>query len=71
MSQVLEQAKRVWIQIDDRKPPDEPELAELYYYYRTIGKSAMETFGVRLRLWQKEDGLLPRVPNQGQDLGAF
>ena len=71
MSQVLEQANRVWIQIDDRKPPDEPELAELYYYYRTIGKSAMETFGVRLRLWQKEDGLLPRVPNQGQDLGAF
>jgi hypothetical protein len=71
MSHVLEKANRVWIQVDDRKPPDEPELAELYYYYRTIGKSAMETFGVRLRLWQKEDGLLPRVPNQGQDLGAF
>jgi hypothetical protein len=71
MSRVLEQANRVWIQVDDRKPPEEPELAELYYYYRMIGKSAMETFGVRLRLWQKEDGLLPRVPNQGQDLGAF
>jgi hypothetical protein len=71
MSHVLAKANRVWIQVDDRKAPDEPELAKLYHYYRTIGKSAMETFGVRLRLWQKEDGLLPREPNQGQDLGAF
>ncbi|WP_019502918.1 ArnT family glycosyltransferase [Pseudanabaena sp. PCC 6802] len=71
MSRILAKANRVWIQVDDRKAPDEPELAKLYHYYRTIGKSAMETFGVRLRLWQKEDGLLPREPNQGQDLGAF
>ena len=69
MSHVLEKAKRVWIHLDDAK--ENSYDSEVLEYLQTIGKPVMETFGARLRLWQQDDGLLPRIPNQGKDLGNY
>ncbi|KAM3095147.1 glycosyltransferase family 39 protein [Phormidesmis sp. 146-35] len=69
VSHILEQAKRVWIHLDDAK--DNAFTPEVSQYLETIGQPVMETFGARLRLWQREDGVLPRVQNQGRDLGAY
>ena len=71
MSHILEKANRVWIQLDDTQPPPNSELAQLYDYLHTFGQPVLDTYGVRLRLWQRQDGILPRVPNQGKDLGAY
>lgn len=71
MSHILEKANRVWIQLDDRRRPRTTELAQLYDYFYTLGQPVLETYGVRLLLWQRQDGLLPRVPNQGRDLGIY
>lgn len=71
MSHVLEKAKRVWIHLRDTQPPRDPKLAEFYNYFQALGQPALETFGVRLRLWQREDGLFPHVPNQGKDIGVY
>jgi len=71
MSHVLETAKRVWLQLDDTQPPQNHQLAQLYDYLQTFGQPVLDTYGVRLRLWQREDGRLPRVPNQGKDLGDY
>ena len=69
INRVLENAKRVWIHLDDARATGfAPELVD---YFKTLGKPVMESFGVRLRLWQPEDGLLRRVPNQGKDLGNY
>ncbi|NJR50549.1 MAG: glycosyl transferase [Leptolyngbyaceae cyanobacterium CSU_1_3] len=69
VSHILEQAKRVWIHLDDAK--DNAFTPEVSQYLETIGQPVMETFGARLRLWQRDDGILPRVRNQGRDLGAY
>lgn len=69
LNRVLEKSKRVWIHLDDARADGfSPELVD---YFKTLGKPVMESFGVRLRLWQPEDGLLRRVPNQGKDLGIY
>jgi hypothetical protein len=68
---VLEKSSRVWIQLDDNPRPNEPNQRQLYDYARTLGNSVYEPYGVRLRLWQKEDGILPRDVNQGKDLGNY
>jgi hypothetical protein len=66
---VLEKSQRVWLNLDDHtlgrfKPT-------YLQYLQTLGKPVMEGFGTRLRLWQREDGILPSVPNQGKDLGVY
>jgi 4-amino-4-deoxy-L-arabinose transferase-like glycosyltransferase len=71
MRQVLETANRVWLQLDDSKPPSDPILLQLYNYIQSLGQPVLETYGVRLRLWQKQDGFLPSIPNRGQDLGNY
>lgn len=71
MNHVLEKANRVWLNIDDSKLESQAIEPATANYFQTLGQPIMETFGTRLRLWQREDGLLPRVPNQGRDLGAY
>ena len=71
MLHVLEKANRVWLLLDDNKLEGEAVAPELSNYMQTLGKPMMETFGSRLRLWQRDDGLLPRVPSQGRDLGVY
>ncbi|MFB2897428.1 glycosyltransferase family 39 protein [Aerosakkonemataceae cyanobacterium BLCC-F50] len=69
LNRVLEKSERVWINVDEtRETRFTPEMNQ---YIQTLGKPVFETFGVRLRLWQPEDGLLPRIPNEGKDLGAY
>jgi hypothetical protein len=71
MSHILAKANRVWIQLDDRRRPRNTDLAQLHDYFFTLGQPVFNTYGVQLRLWKKEDGLLPQVPNQGKDLGVY
>ena len=71
MSHILAKANRVWIQLDDRRRPRNTDLAQLHDYFFTLGQPVFNTYGVQLRLWQKEDGTLPQVPNQGKDLGVY
>jgi len=71
LSNILEKANRLWLQLDDSKPPKDYQLLQLYNYIQTLGQPVLETYGVRLRLWKREDGLLPHAPNRGQDLGAY
>lgn len=69
---VIAKANRVWIHQDDGKFEDlEERDADLAKYLQTLGQPIIESFGTRLRLWQREDGLFPRVPNQGKDLGSY
>jgi len=70
-SEVLNKSNRVWIQLDDNPRPNSPNQQQLYDYVRSLGKSVFEPYGVRLRLWQKTDGILPREINQGKDLGNY
>ena len=71
MNHVLEKANRVWLNIDDSKLESQAIEPATANYFQTLGQPVMETFGTRLRLWQRKDGLLPGVPNQGRDLGAY
>lgn len=74
MNQVLQKSNRVWIHGFDRldQPlPIDPELSEFRNYLQVVGQPVMETFGTRLRLWQKKDGILPRIPSEGKDLGNY
>jgi hypothetical protein len=68
---VLANADRVWLQLDDNPRPEDLRQEQFYNYVRTLGEPVFETYGVRLRLWQRSTGILPRVPNQGKQLGAF
>jgi len=68
---ILEKSNRVWIQLDDNPQPNEPNQRQLYDYVRSLGHSVFEPYGVRLRLWQKADGILPKEINQGKDLGNY
>ncbi|MBD2512138.1 glycosyltransferase family 39 protein [Nostoc muscorum FACHB-395] len=69
LNHILEKSDRVWINIDDvRNTRVTPQLRD---YIKNLGKPVFETFGTRLRLWQPEDGLPNRIPNQGKDLGAY
>lgn len=69
MSEVLEKNKRVWLHIDNHTEGRfDPVFRQ---YVETLGQPAMETFGARVRLWKREDGLIPRVPYQGGDLGVY
>jgi hypothetical protein len=69
MSQVLNKVERVWIVIPTYDPSIAPITRDLESYLQILGQPILETYRFRLRLWQRADGLLPRVPNQGQDLG--
>ncbi|MFB2833643.1 glycosyltransferase family 39 protein [Floridanema evergladense] len=72
LSHILENGDRIWIHTFDRpRPPKDIEHSQIYSFYQTLGKPAFETFGARLRLWQKEDGILICVPNRGKDLGNY
>jgi hypothetical protein len=70
-AELLNKSNRVWIQLDDNPRPNEPNQRQLYNYVRSLGKSVFEPYGVRLRLWQKSDGMLPTEANQGKDLGNY
>lgn len=69
MSQILENVDRVWIHLDDGN--EKKFDADFVNYFKTLGKPVVDSFGTRLRLWQRQDGLLPRLSNQGKDLGNF
>jgi 4-amino-4-deoxy-L-arabinose transferase-like glycosyltransferase len=69
LNHVLEKSQRVWLHVDDLK--ENRFDSEMIEYLVTLGKPVFDSFGSRLRLWQAEDGLLPRVPNQGKNLGAY
>ena len=69
MSDVLEKSKRVWLHIDNHTEGRFDPVSR--QYIETLGQPVMETFGARVRLWRREDGLIPRVPYQGGDLGAY
>jgi len=71
IQQILEKSHRIWIQIDDNQPPDHPKMLEIYDYVRNLGQPVIETYGVKLRLWERDEGLFPRVPNEGKDLGVY
>lgn len=72
LSHVLEEADRAWIHIDGYSLVKlSPPLAKLRSYVETLGQPVIESFGTRINLWQREDGLLPRVPNEGKDLGSY
>ncbi len=69
LNRVLEKSKRVWIHIEDtRESRFQPST---WQYIQTLGKPVIDTFGTRLRLWQPEDNLPSRIPNEGKDLGAY
>jgi hypothetical protein len=70
-AELLNKSNRVWIQLDDNPRPNEPNQRQLYNYVRSLGESVFEPYGVRLRLWQKSDGMLPTETNQGKDLGNY
>ncbi len=69
LSRILEKSNRVWIHLDENR--DVKFAPEVLQYLQSFTKPAFETFGTRLRLWQKDDGVLPRIPNQGKDLGVY
>jgi hypothetical protein len=74
LSNVLAKAHRVWIQFDDRRAPrnaSAPEIRRFYDFIDTLGHVEYDTLGVRLRLWDRDSGMLPREPNRGQDVGVF
>ena len=71
ISHILEKANRVWIHTHDHQRPQDRKLATFYNYYQNLGQPVLETFGARLRLWQRKDGILPRLPNEGKDLGNY
>jgi 4-amino-4-deoxy-L-arabinose transferase-like glycosyltransferase len=71
LSHILEKSDRVWIHLDDNIRPSETDRAQFYDYFNNLGQAVMESYGVRLRLWQKGDGILPRIPNEGKDLGTY
>jgi|GEM_PF-834404 len=71
MSRILERANRVWVLIDDGKFDGKFVDPEFATYFETLGKVAMETFGCRVRLWERSDGILLRSPNQGGNLGIY
>lgn len=71
LSRILATADRVWLHTFDRQLPKDPELAKFFNQLQTLGTTALDTYGTRVRLWQRTDGVLPRVPNRGRDLGAY
>ncbi|MEH1860695.1 MAG: glycosyltransferase family 39 protein [Nostoc sp.] len=71
MSHILEKVDRAWIQLDDNQPPKDKQLLEIYKYTRNLGQPIIETYGVKLRLWKREDGIFTRIPIQGKDLGLY
>lgn len=70
LAAVLATAERAWIHLDDHKT-EGLELAGISAYASTLGTPVLDTFGTRLQLWQPADGIFPRVPNQGKDLGNY
>ncbi|NEP50851.1 MAG: glycosyl transferase [Moorea sp. SIO3C2] len=71
-SHVIEKHNRIWIHLlHQPQLPKDSELAQFYDLLQTTGKPILDTFGANLRLWEKDDGLLQRVPNRGRDLGPY
>lgn len=69
MSRILEKHDRLWIHVDDvRHGRLNTEILE---YIQTLGQPVFDTFGSSLRLWDSQDSVLPSIPNQGKDLGAY
>ncbi|MEH1935254.1 MAG: glycosyltransferase family 39 protein [Nostoc sp.] len=69
LNSVLQKSQRVWIHLEDSRQGRFSR--ETWTYIETLGKPVIDSFGTRLRLWQPEDGLPKRIPNQGKDLGAY
>ncbi len=69
LNHILEKSNRVWLHLDDNRDSKfDPKMLRLL---QTFTKPEFETFGTRLRLWQKKDGYFPSIPNQGKDLGVY
>ncbi|MEM9482191.1 MAG: glycosyltransferase family 39 protein [Cyanobacteria bacterium P01_F01_bin.116] len=71
LASILENSERVWIHMFDRQLPKDPELARFFNILQSVGEPVIDTYGAQLRLWQKEDGYLIRMPNRGGDFGAY
>ena len=71
LMKILEQSNRVWLHMFDRQLPKDPELARFFNHLQALGKPILDTYGARLRVWSKTDGVLQRMPNQGGDFGAY
>lgn len=69
VNRIFEKSKRVWIHLEDtREGRFSPDT---WQYMESLGQPVIDSFGTRLRLWQPENGLPNRIPNNGKDLGAY
>lgn len=71
LKQVLVDSNQVWLHIFDRQLPKNAELSQFFNTLQTLGNPVLDTYGTTLRLWKTSDGILPREPNQGRDLGYY
>lgn len=72
LSDILAKNQRVWIHLLYLPQlPKNVEIGKFYDLLETLGEPVLETFGTTLRLWNSEDGVLPRLVNQGKDIGTY
>ncbi|NEP14173.1 MAG: glycosyltransferase family 39 protein [Symploca sp. SIO2C1] len=72
LREILAQNHRVWLHLlYVPQLPKDIEIAKFHDILETLGEPVLETFGTTLRLWSSEDGILPRLVNQGKDLGSY
>ncbi len=72
LREILAQNHRVWLHLlYVPQLPKDIEIAKFHDLLETLGEPVLETFGTTLRLWSSEDGVLPRLVNQGKDLGSY
>jgi Dolichyl-phosphate-mannose-protein mannosyltransferase len=69
LNRILEKSNRVWLHLDENR--DVKFDPKMLSFVQTFTKPEFETFGARLRLWRREDGYFPTIPNQGKDLGVY
>jgi Dolichyl-phosphate-mannose-protein mannosyltransferase len=69
LNRILQKSNRVWLHLDENR--DVKFDPKMLNFVQTFTKPEFETFGARLRLWRREDGYFPTIPNQGKDLGVY
>ncbi|NEQ68660.1 MAG: hypothetical protein F6K21_24800, partial [Symploca sp. SIO2D2] len=72
LTEILSQNHRVWLHLlYSPQLPSDIEIAKFHDMLETLGEPVLETFGTTLRLWDSEAGVLPRLVNQGKELGSY
>ncbi|NER97802.1 MAG: hypothetical protein F6J86_28820, partial [Symploca sp. SIO1B1] len=72
LTEILAQNHRVWLHLlYSPQLPSDIEIAKFHDMLETLGEPVLETFGTTLRLWDSEAGVLPRLVNQGKELGSY